>query len=110
MQNCEFEGKLVPLTVSVNCALPAATELGLRLVITGVVGATMKENGADVPPAVVTVSLTGPGVVIKLAGTTAERVALCKKVVTDYPGSDWAKKAQDLLLTIPEGAPAAGGR
>jgi hypothetical protein len=55
--------------VSVKAALPAGAEAGLRLVITGSGGVTVK-TAVVVPPAVVTVTLTGPAVVIRLAGTT----------------------------------------
>ena len=43
--------------VSVKAAPPAATEAGLRLVIVGSGGMMLKVNGADVPPAAVTVTL-----------------------------------------------------
>ena len=63
------ETKLVPLTVSRKDALPAGTEAGLTLVIVGGGCDTVKLTGADVPPMVVTVKLTLPGVVIRFAGT-----------------------------------------
>ena len=67
-----------PLMVRVNLALPAGAEAGLRLVIRGCDGVTVKVSGAEVPPAVVTVTLTGPAVAIRLAGTSAERIDPCR--------------------------------
>lgn len=56
------------MIVIVKVALPAATEFGLRLVITGGGCEMVKVNGADAPPAVVTVTLTLPAVATRLAG------------------------------------------
>jgi hypothetical protein len=68
------EEKLAPLTVSVNAALPAGIEAGLRLVMTGSGSVTEKVTGADVPHVLVTVTLTVPTVVIRLEGTSAVSV------------------------------------
>jgi hypothetical protein len=69
--------------VSVNLALPAATDEGLKLVIKGVGGVMVKTAGADVPPAAVTVMLTEPAVAIRLAGTAAVSVAPPKGVAAN---------------------------
>lgn len=74
--------KLVPLTVSVNLALPALIEEGLTPVITGNICLMVKVTGSDVPPAVVTVMLAVPGVATRLAGTSATRVDPPTLVVT----------------------------
>jgi hypothetical protein len=50
------EAKLVPLTVSVNCAAPALIDGGLSELIVGAGGVTVKDWEAEVPPAVVTVT------------------------------------------------------
>ena len=73
--------KLVPVTVSVKEAPPAAAELGLRRAITGAGGATVKVAGADVPWFVVTVTLVVPAVATRLAGTCAASVPPAMRVV-----------------------------
>src|ERR1035441_5570176 len=65
------EVKLLPLTVRVKLEPPAAIEVGLMLDTVGGGGATVKVTAADVPLGVVTVMLTAPSVVIRLAGTIA---------------------------------------
>lgn len=71
------------MTVNVNEAAPARAKAGLRLVIAGDCGAMRNVTGADVPPTVVTVTLTEPAVAIRLAGTTAVSVAPPTTVVTN---------------------------
>ena len=70
----EFEVKPDPLMVSVNAALPAGVEAGLRLEIAGIGGVMVKVDGADVPPSVVTVMLAMPAVATRLAGIAATSV------------------------------------
>ena len=65
------ETKLEPLTVNVNAALPAFSELGLRLEIEGADGLMVKIDAADVPFAVVTVTAGAPAVAIRPAGIAA---------------------------------------
>ena len=67
----EAEVKYTPLMVSVNAAPPAVATPGLRLVMAGFAGLTVKAAGADVPDAVVTVMLPAPEFSIRLAGTAA---------------------------------------
>ncbi len=64
--------KLVPFTVSVKAASPAATEAGLRLVMLGV-GALMGNVtvAEGLPPALSAAMLPLPAVAIRLAGTAA---------------------------------------
>jgi hypothetical protein len=64
------EVKLAPLIVSVNAAPPAVAELGLRLVMVDA-GLMVRVDAADVPPGVVTVTLTVPAVAIWAAVTGA---------------------------------------
>ena len=54
-----------------NWALPAATEPGLMLMITGSGGEMLKITGFDVPAGVDTVTLAEPTVATRLAGTVA---------------------------------------
>ena len=75
-----FVIKLVPLTVSVKAALPVAIEAGLMLVMVGCGCVTVNVMGADVPPAVVTVRLTGPAVSSRLVGTVYEKVEPATRV------------------------------
>jgi hypothetical protein len=65
------EMKLVPLIVSVKAGPPAFAELGFRFVIVGGSGMMVNVAPADVPPAVVTVTLAVPALAIRLAGTLA---------------------------------------
>ncbi len=64
--------KLVPFTVSVKAAPPAVTEVGLRLLMTGV-GGLIGNVAADdgLPPVLTAVMLALPALAIKLAGTAA---------------------------------------
>jgi hypothetical protein len=57
--------------VRVNAAPPAVAETELRPLITGGAGLMVKVAGADVPSAVVTVTLPVPEFTIRLAGTAA---------------------------------------
>src|SRR5947209_20106930 len=59
----------VPLTVSVNCGLPAVTAVGLMLLIVG--WGVSIENAAELEttPAATTATFAVPGVVMRLAGT-----------------------------------------
>lgn len=104
------EEKLAPLIVSVNAALPAGTEAGLRLVMTGIGSVTEKVTGADVPPALVTVTLTVPTVVIRLEGTSAESVIPPAKVVASgvvpqlMTVLESTYEAKTLILKVPEPA------
>ncbi len=60
--------KLVPLMVSVYPAPPTTTIEGLRLVMVGADGLTVKVAAGETPPVVVTVTLGEPTVPIKLGG------------------------------------------
>jgi hypothetical protein len=64
------EVKLAPLMVRENAALPASTEVGLRLEIVDA-GLVVNVEPAEVTPPVVTVTLAVPEVAIRLAGTCA---------------------------------------
>ena len=63
--------KYAPLMVSVNAAPPAAAKLGFRPLIAGGAGLMVKVAGAEVPFAMVTVTLPVPANSIRLAGTAA---------------------------------------
>lgn len=67
----EAEVKYSPLMASVKAPPPAMTRLGLRPLIAGGAGLMVKLNGADVPAAVVTVTLAVPEFTIRFAGTAA---------------------------------------
>jgi hypothetical protein len=70
--DCEL--KLVPVTVNVNCAPPAAAVLGLNVVAVGAGLFIVNVNPDDVPPPGVglnTVTAGVPAVAIFAAGTTA---------------------------------------
>lgn len=78
--------KFLPLTVRRNAAPPAVAELGLKLVIVGSGGLMVNVAAAEVPPAVVTVTLAVPTVEIRLAGTEAvSSVELTRIVVSAVP-------------------------
>ncbi len=81
------ERKPVPFTVNVNAAPPTVADAGLRLVITGVW--PLIENAAAVeglPPVLIAVTLTLPGLAIKLAATAAVNcVELTNVVVSAVP-------------------------
>src|ERR1019366_3395121 len=73
--------KLVPLIVSVKAGPPAFAELGFRFVIVGGGGLMVNVAPADVPPAVVTVTLAVPAAAIRLAGPGAVRLVALPNVV-----------------------------
>ena len=75
------ETKFVPFTVSVNAEPPAIAELGLRLVMAGLGGFTVNVEGTEVKSPAVTVTLTGPAVVINAAGTAATASVVDLEVV-----------------------------
>jgi hypothetical protein len=77
------ETKFVPLMVSVKAAPPANAVLGLRLVIVGLGGRIVKLAAADVPPAVVTVTLAKPAAAIRPAGTGAVNLVEFATVVAN---------------------------
>ena len=65
------ETKLVPLIVRVKAGPPAVAELVLKPLMVGGAGSMVKVALAEVPPAVVTVTLAVPAVAIRAAGTVA---------------------------------------
>ena len=77
------ETKPVPLTVSVKAGPPAVAEFGLSDVIAGA-AATVKVAVLDVTPFSTTVTVTVPGVAIRVAATWAVNcVALTMAVVSE---------------------------
>ena len=69
-----LEVKFVPLMIRENPALPAVTEVVLRLVMVGfcgLPGLIVNVFPFDVPPAVSTVTVTVPDLAIRPAGTVA---------------------------------------
>jgi hypothetical protein len=67
----QFEVKFVPFTVSVKALPPTYALAGLRLVIVGAGGLTVKAALWLAPLTLLTVMLAVPAVAIKLAGTAA---------------------------------------
>lgn len=60
--------KFVPLMVSVKSSPPAIAEAGLRLVMAGAGGLTVKVAAGETPPVVLTVTLAVPTLAIRLDG------------------------------------------
>jgi hypothetical protein len=85
----ELELKPLPVTVSVNAALPAYAVAGLRLVVVGTGLLTVKDSAFEVPPpgaGVTTVTLATPAVARSLVTMAAvSRVAETKVVVRGLP-------------------------
>jgi len=77
------EVKFVPVTLSVNAAPPAVAELGLSAVIVGAGGLMVNTLAAEVPPLVVTVTLTVPAEAIIAAVTGAVTVVALLTVVVN---------------------------
>ncbi len=67
----EVEVKFVPVRVSVKAAPPARAMDGLRLVIVGAGGLTVKVKAEETPPALLTVMAAVPTLAISVAGTVA---------------------------------------
>jgi len=67
----EVEVKLLPFTVSVKAAPPAMALAGLRLVIVGAGGLTVKATPRDIPLTLLTVMLAVQKLAIRLAGIAA---------------------------------------
>ena len=63
--------KFVPLMVSVKAAPPATAMAGLRLVMEGGGGLTVKAAPAEVPLTLLAVTLAVPALAIRLAGMAA---------------------------------------
>ena len=77
----EVETKFMPLTVNVNCGSPAAAQVGLSELITGV-ALIVKVAVPDVPPHPPTVIEAVPGVAMRAAGTVAVSCLEVTNVVT----------------------------
>ena len=107
------EVKFAPLMVSVNAGPPATAELGLRLVIVDA-GLMVRGDAADVPPGVVTVTLTVPAAAIWAAVTGAVNwVALLyvtvRAVVFHFAVVEPETKFAPLMVSVNAAPPATTG-
>jgi hypothetical protein len=99
----EEEMKLLPVTVSVNAAPPAAAELGFSDVATGIGLPTVNVSGLEVPPpgaGVVTVTMALPAVVISAAVMAACKLVLETKVVVRGTPFHWIAEEEMKLLPV----------